>query len=300
MSHEASTWAYAQQGLKMGAKFVLVTLADLADEEHSCYPGVSKIAQRTGASRSAVIEYIKTLVDAGLITKERRERKNGGRSSNRYYLTVREPSALTPESGLGQGHSPDSGRGSGDPKSRIRTEGGPDSGRGKVQNLDGRFTDPSDVNHQNEPSEVNGDDTEFALIANDEIPPADPDPSFGYFWSIWPRHDGKKAALAAWAKAIKRAPAGDILGAAHAYATSPWRPERQFVPHASTWLNGDRWDDPPPGPPEQRAAPPSPAHRPAVQAGLDLVAQFAQEEAHESHRDRAALDRGGDPRRYPA
>jgi hypothetical protein len=155
-----------------------------------------------------------------------------------------------------------------------------------------------------EPPEVNGDPaTEFELVAlNDVVDNLNlAEIDFDDFWTRWPRKDGKKAALTAWSKAVKRAPAEVIVAAAAVYAASQWRPERQFVPHAATWLNGDRWDDPPPAPPEQRAAPPPPVHRPAVQAGLDLVAQFAQEEAqHEPHRDRAALDHRGDPGRYQA
>ncbi|AXA95428.1 helix-turn-helix domain-containing protein [Microbacterium sp. PM5] len=68
--------------------------------------------------------------------------------------------------------------------------------------------------------------------------------AFDDFWSIWPRKDAKKAASAAWDRAVKRADAQTILDAANAYVASPNRPEKQYVPHAATWLNGDRWDDP--------------------------------------------------------
>jgi hypothetical protein len=293
MSNRAITWAY-QQDLKGGPKFVLVTLADMADQEHSCFPGVPELARLTGFGRTAVMNHLDTLIDAGLISKERRARKDGSRSSNRYYLAV--DGAFDTEN-----QSPESGHSNREPKSGIRTPQSPDSGQPKSGIRTG-ILEPS-LNPQNEPTEVNGDrDSEFELIALNDVTDNVNLAEIGFddFWTRWPRHDGKKAALAAWAKAIKRAPAEVIVAAAAVYAESPWRPERQFVPHGATWLNGDRWDDPPPGPPEQRAAPPSPAHRPAVQAGLDLVAQFAQEEAHEPHRDRAALDRGIDPGRHQA
>lgn len=68
--------------------------------------------------------------------------------------------------------------------------------------------------------------------------------SFDDFWAIWPRKDAKKNASTAWSRAVKKAPAEVILTAARAYAESPNRPEKQFVPHAATWLNGERWNDP--------------------------------------------------------
>lgn len=72
--------------------------------------------------------------------------------------------------------------------------------------------------------------------------------AFDDFWSIWPRKDAKKGASAAWDRAVKRASAQEIVDAARAYAASPHRPEKQYVPHAATWLNGDRWTDPLPEP----------------------------------------------------
>jgi hypothetical protein len=43
-----------------------------------------------------------------------------------------------------------------------------------------------------------------------------------------------------------------ILAAAAAYAGSPHRPEREFVPYGATWLNKRRWEDPLPEGPEVR------------------------------------------------
>lgn len=71
-------------------------------------------------------------------------------------------------------------------------------------------------------------------------------PTFDDFWAVWPRKESKKAAEAAWGRAVKRAAPQVIVDAARAYAASPYRPEKQFVPHGATWLNGDRWNDPAP------------------------------------------------------
>jgi len=68
-------------------------------------------------------------------------------------------------------------------------------------------------------------------------------PLFDEFWQIWPRHDGKANALKAWAKAVQKIPAIDLVEAARDYSQKPDLPDRKFIPHAATWLNGERWND---------------------------------------------------------
>jgi hypothetical protein len=71
------------------------------------------------------------------------------------------------------------------------------------------------------------------------------DSGFGTFWEIWPRKVAKRTAARAWAQAITRARAADILDAARRYAADPNLPEPKYIPHPATWLNGDRWLDGP-------------------------------------------------------
>lgn len=69
---------------------------------------------------------------------------------------------------------------------------------------------------------------------------------FEAFWQVYPRKTAKGAARRAWSKAVKAAD-GDserIVNGAARFAADPNRSET-FTPHASTWLNGERWDDPP-------------------------------------------------------
>ncbi|QZD98158.1 RepA-like replication initiator [Microbacterium phage Blett] len=78
------------------------------------------------------------------------------------------------------------------------------------------------------------------------------DSVFEQVWAQWPRKQSKKVAAAKFPLAARRHPGGvrglaaDIVEHAHAYARFNWPTE--FVPMLSTWLNGDRWDDPLPGP----------------------------------------------------
>lgn len=70
--------------------------------------------------------------------------------------------------------------------------------------------------------------------------------SFDEFWKSYPKKVGKGDAEKAWAKVKPDADLQDkILKAVAVAARSPdWLKESgQFIPHASTWLNGKRWED---------------------------------------------------------
>jgi len=80
---------------------------------------------------------------------------------------------------------------------------------------------------------------------NNISPPSltSPSSSFPQFWIAYPRKVGKAAAQKAYAKAIKKAEPETILARLEAWKGSKGFPEPDFVPHASTWLNGERWLD---------------------------------------------------------
>jgi hypothetical protein len=81
---------------------------------------------------------------------------------------------------------------------------------------------------------------------------------------------GKKSAAKAWPSAIRARGSEDDLfldvirfGAAYErYPRTRW----EFIPHLSSWLNGERWTD----------ALPSAGN--AVQAGIDLVTRLEAED----------------------
>lgn len=89
-------------------------------------------------------------------------------------------------------------------------------------------------------------------IANDSPVPV-PEPikntssptvtDFDSFWSLWPRKEGKANALKAYEKSLRKISEPELLDKARLYVTSPLRPDVKFVPHAATWLNGERWAD---------------------------------------------------------
>jgi hypothetical protein len=80
--------------------------------------------------------------------------------------------------------------------------------------------------------------------ADDTDSEPEPDP-FDDFWAAYPRKTGKPSARKAWARAIKTASPGVIMAGLERYR---FKPEVEFQPHPSTWLNDERWttNEPPP------------------------------------------------------
>lgn len=86
MSYKATAWAY-DLDLPSPRKFVLVALADFADENGSCFPGQQRLMKMTGLGERAVRNSLKMLEDEGLITRLARY-ESGHRISDRYRLSM--------------------------------------------------------------------------------------------------------------------------------------------------------------------------------------------------------------------
>ena len=89
-------------------------------------------------------------------------------------------------------------------------------------------------------------DKEEEEVKTPPNPRDDYDLRFGSFWNAYPKKIGKAAAVKAWNKLT---PSDElqavILAAVEAQKqSSQWTKDGgQFIPHASTWLNGRRWED---------------------------------------------------------
>ncbi len=70
--------------------------------------------------------------------------------------------------------------------------------------------------------------------------------AFETFWSEYPRHDSRKAALTAFRHACtsSKVLAEIMNGLRNQNRTKFSRTEKRFVPYASTWLHQERWKDP--------------------------------------------------------
>lgn len=101
----------------------------------------------------------------------------------------------------------------------------------------------------NEPAnKTNQEDQENKTISSrDHARPAGPSAiEFDDFWAAYPRKVGKQAARAKFVAAVKRS--GDpqrVIAGAHRLAADPNLPDARFVPHPTTWLARDGWEDEP-------------------------------------------------------
>lgn len=67
---------------------------------------------------------------------------------------------------------------------------------------------------------------------------------FDEFWALYPRKVAKASALKAWKKAATSEAIKDqIMAGLRQQLLTLREKDRQFIPHAATWLNGRRWED---------------------------------------------------------
>ena len=85
MSNEALTWAF-KQTIKSGPKFVLVALADYADECNSCYPNFEQISAKTSIAIRSISRHVEDLEKQGFLTTERTRNSTGNLGRYRYSL----------------------------------------------------------------------------------------------------------------------------------------------------------------------------------------------------------------------
>ena len=247
-------WAQRGDYFESGAqKLLYIALADRRDAYGYCHPSLSQLSHDAMCSRSTVLKNLKGLEAMGLITRRSRSAQDGGHLSNEYYVTLDaptptdEPREVDSEPRVG----------------RQRTEGGATA----YQHI--RTSVKNQVNnHVNTPIAPNGgvsdttpEDSETdnqtegqsALFDAPTEPENNPKrrASTGYtdefeaFWAIYPLKLDERTAFKAFTRALKRVKLDVIMAGVRKYADDPNLPEPRFIKHASTWLNGDGWDNPP-------------------------------------------------------
>ena len=68
MSIEALNWALSQKLDRSSAKFVLVAMANCANEDMKCWPSIANLSEATCQDRKTVLENIKRLKELGIIS----------------------------------------------------------------------------------------------------------------------------------------------------------------------------------------------------------------------------------------
>jgi Helix-turn-helix domain len=86
MSWGALAWATDSDVGSSAAKFILILLANKADENYSCYPSIRTLMAESNASRSTVLRALKNLETRGFISRRPQFHDSAARRSTRYYL----------------------------------------------------------------------------------------------------------------------------------------------------------------------------------------------------------------------
>ena len=86
MSWSALAWATDSDVGSSAAKFILILLANKADENFSCYPSIRTLMAESNAGRSTVMRALRDLETRGFISRRPQFHDSGARRSTRYYL----------------------------------------------------------------------------------------------------------------------------------------------------------------------------------------------------------------------
>lgn len=232
MSYRALNWAWSSD-LPASEKFVLVALADMADEHESCFPTQARLAGMVGRTDRSVRDSLKALEARGMIVREHRKRVDGSNTSDRYVLKVHAENT--------SGWSPGNLRRS----TRKDTPGHPE----QISGLNRTPTEPplgTPTNAREETALIRvGDDAVDERVV-----------AFEAAWEAWPKKTEKKRSRD---KFLRLARNGDphqlrevVQECGRAYRDGGW--PTQYVPALVVWLNGERWNDPLPEPRQSRGS----------------------------------------------
>lgn len=204
------SWVW-QNGPRDGLeRMVLLALADHCDDAGHAFPSMAGLADKACITERGARKVMRRL-EAGGWVKTAIGGGRGGKS--RYQILTENPERDTGNDKPGMTNPEHESTKPGTGVHKTRNSGSPE---------------PS-YNHQ-EPSLR-------------RTPLTSPRDGFDEFWLAYPRKVGKDAARAAWAKAVKRAPVGEIISGLHGFCVSARGADTQFIPHPSTWLNQGRWQD---------------------------------------------------------
>lgn len=97
MSNFVSTWVWQQAECRGNDRLTLLAIADEADDDGFCYPGIPRLAKKARVARSTVIECLKRLEAGGHILVKRPARRGQGHHNEYLCVMDRDPVALATE-----------------------------------------------------------------------------------------------------------------------------------------------------------------------------------------------------------
>ena len=257
--------------LSWSAQLVYLHLRDHCDVNRKCWPSIATLCFECGGiGRNTVVRAIRELESMNLVKRYHRHNHENKATMSNGYVVMDAPSK---DSDVDATTLPD-WEPLGIPDEDIpmtRTDTGPHPDEYTPSAPTVHEVEPLKDNHlkiTNTPiapkggvSDTTPEDSEIDDQTNDQSTlfdaPTEPEnkpkhrASTGYsddfeaFWAVYPLKLDKRAAFKAFNRALKRVKLDIIMAGASSYASDPNLPEPRFIKHASTWLNGDGWDNPP-------------------------------------------------------
>lgn len=221
MSLDAMRWAFGIPNLRSSVKFVLVALADRANEENECYPSREQLQLDTCLNKETISKATEELERLGLLVKVRRF--NGSTVYKLIGVAMRHQSAEKPVS-----------RKTGSPvsrKTRHQSAEKPAIDEPKNRLLTYQLTTIEPKN------KIHGD--EYAA-------------DFLKFWSDWPDGFGAKGSKAEayreWQRVRGRPDVGVLIEAAKNQADEKTQMQRRGVfvapfKHVCRWIKAREWEN---------------------------------------------------------
>jgi len=206
--------------LKGPARAVLFVLADRADENGNCYPGMAKIAKESGFSRSTVKTALRNLKAEGWISWRQQRNEDGELTSNFYTIDLGRAAVDPPRAAADLGVG------------RELTY--PRAGAGHKASIE------APIRSTNEAS----------LFLGDILPTIKPMKTSqqelaALIYQEYPRKAAKENALKAILKAMKGNDPDFLLERTKAYAASIGWKDKQFIPYPASWFNSGSFKDDP-------------------------------------------------------
>ena len=228
------TWRQAifESDLQATTKLVLQALAShLNDMGGPMFPSQERLSKLCSLSERSVITHLQIAEDEGWIVANKRELKGSKWAANEY-------AARFPD-GVKHVHPADD---DGVNEVHLRGERGSPDGVKEV--------------HTNSPSEHSREPSNKSRSIQTE---------FDEFWSAYPNKVGKPRAWAVW-KRVRPDLQIVLFGLKRWKASDQWtKDEGRYIPHPTTWLNREGWNDAIAG---EKCAP-STAELTATQARID-------------------------------
>lgn len=211
MSFEAMSWAVKQATANSGQKLVLLLLANHTNgHTGQCNPSQKLLAQECSMGLSTLRRHLIELQEAKRISVIHQYADNMKRPSQ-YIVHFRESFADVDEQLW-----------TNDPPNRMDPQ----------LNLDG----PLPPNRMIETGNRNSNRNNTVLSSADNL--------FDMFWSAYPRKTNKGFAKKVFQKLKVDKALLDkmVLAIGQQKKSDQWK-NPQYIPHPSTWLNGERWED---------------------------------------------------------